>query len=111
MAVSPTYPGVYIEEVSSGVHTIIGVSTSITAFLGRTAQGPTNAARTLTSFADFERTFGQLDPAYPLGYAVFDFFTRRQQPAVVGPGCSAMPASVRRRPWRRPPTTAPTPTH
>lgn len=83
MAVSPTYPGVYIEEVSSGVHTIIGVSTSITAFLGRTAQGPTNAARTLTSFADFERTFGELDPAYPLAYAVFDFFAAGGSQAVV----------------------------
>ena len=31
----PTYPGVYIEEISSGVRTIIGVSTSITAFIGR----------------------------------------------------------------------------
>ena len=31
MPVAPTYPGVYIEEIPSGVHTITGVSTSITA--------------------------------------------------------------------------------
>ena len=30
-----TYPGVYIEEVSGGVRTIVGVATSVTAFLGR----------------------------------------------------------------------------
>ena len=31
-----TYPGVYIEEVPSGVRTIMGVATSIAAFVGRT---------------------------------------------------------------------------
>jgi phage tail sheath protein FI len=83
MPVSPTYPGVYIEEIPSGVHTIIGVATSITAFLGRTQWGPVNLARTLTSFADFERTFGGLDPGYPLGYAVLDFFDNGGSEAVV----------------------------
>ena len=29
-----TYPGVYIEELPSGVHTIVGVTTSIVAFIG-----------------------------------------------------------------------------
>lgn len=29
------YPGVYVEEVPSGVRTIMGVATSITAFIGR----------------------------------------------------------------------------
>ncbi len=32
MPVAPTYPGVYIQEISSGVRTISGVATSITAF-------------------------------------------------------------------------------
>ena len=36
----PTYPGVYIEERPSGVHTIVGVSTSVTAFVGAAATGP-----------------------------------------------------------------------
>src|SRR5262249_4358490 len=83
MAVSPTYPGVYIEEIPRGVHTIIGVPTSITAFIGRTGQGPANLARTLTSFGDYERTFGFLDPAYPLSYSVADFFTNGGTQAVV----------------------------
>ena len=34
MAQTLTYPGVYIEEVPSGVRTITGVATSITAFVG-----------------------------------------------------------------------------
>ena len=33
------YPGVYIEELSSGVHTITGVATSITAFIGWAPKG------------------------------------------------------------------------
>jgi phage tail sheath protein FI len=37
--VTLTSPGVYIQEVPSGVHTITGVSTSIAAFFGRTAKG------------------------------------------------------------------------
>jgi phage tail sheath protein FI len=35
MPVQPTYPGVYIEELPSGVRTITGVATSITGFLER----------------------------------------------------------------------------
>ena len=39
MAVTPTYPGVYIEELPSAVHPITGVATSIGAFVGYTARG------------------------------------------------------------------------
>jgi uncharacterized protein len=74
MPVQPTYPGVYIEEIPSGVHTIIGVSTSVTAFLGRTERGLANKATVLTSFGDYERSFGPLNPNYPVSYAVRDFF-------------------------------------
>ena len=34
MALPLTYPGVYIEEVPSGVRTITGVATSIALFIG-----------------------------------------------------------------------------
>ena len=83
MPVQPTYPGVYIEEIPSGVHTIIGVATSITAFLGRTERGPADEATTLTSFGDYERTFGQLDPKYAISYAVRDFFDNGGSTAIV----------------------------
>jgi len=39
MPITPTYPGVYIEEIPSGVRTIIGVATSITAFVGAAHAG------------------------------------------------------------------------
>jgi phage tail sheath protein FI len=50
-----TYPGVYIEEIPSGVRTITGVATSITAFVGRTLRGPVDEPITINSFSDFER--------------------------------------------------------
>lgn len=74
MPVTPTYPGVYIEEVSSGVHTIAGVATSITAFVGYTSRGLDNRATHIFSFADFERAFGGLASDSELSYAVQHFF-------------------------------------
>jgi uncharacterized protein len=74
MPTTPTYPGVYIEEVPSGVRTIAGVGTSITAFVGYTARGPLNEAVRVLSFADFERTFGGLHRNSEVGYAIQQFF-------------------------------------
>jgi uncharacterized protein len=72
--VQPTYPGVYIEEVPSAVHTIVGVSTSITAFIGYTALGPVNQAVHIYNYGDYERAFGGLDGDSPVSYAVQQFF-------------------------------------
>jgi phage tail sheath protein FI len=74
MPVAPTYPGVYIEELPSGVHTITGVSTSIAAFIGFTAKGAVDEAVHIFSFADFERSFGGLSVDSPLSYCVKHFF-------------------------------------
>ena len=45
-----SYPGVYVEEVPSGVRTIVGVATSITAFIGRTRWGLENRPTDVSSF-------------------------------------------------------------
>ncbi|HKG79015.1 MAG TPA: phage tail sheath C-terminal domain-containing protein [Pyrinomonadaceae bacterium] len=74
MPVQVSYPGVYIQEVSSGVHTITGVSTSIGAFFGRTAKGPIDKAVRLLSFSDFLREFGGPHPLSDLGQSVRQFF-------------------------------------
>jgi len=74
MPVLTTYPGVYIEEISSGVHAITGVATSITAFVGYTKRGLDNRATQIFSFADFERQFGGLAADSELSYAVQQFF-------------------------------------
>src|ERR671916_1880556 len=74
MPVQVSYPGVYIQEVSSGVHTITGVSTSIAAFFGRTAKGPIDKAVRCLSFADFIREFGGPHPLSDLAQSVRQFF-------------------------------------
>ena len=74
MPVAPTYPGVYVEELPSGVHTITGVSTAVTAFLGYFTQGPMNVATRILSVADLERTFGALAATSEAGYGVRQFF-------------------------------------
>ena len=74
MPVSPTFPGVYVEEIPSGVRTITGVATSITACEGRTLSGPTTDPVLVTSFGEFERLFGGLHVDVPLAYSVRDFF-------------------------------------
>jgi hypothetical protein len=74
MAGPYTYPGVYVEEVPSGVRTIIGVSTSDTAFIDVFARGPLDRAVRITSFGDFERVFGGLDSASAASYGVRQFF-------------------------------------
>lgn len=83
MAVQVSYPGVYIEEIPSGVRTITGVATSITAFLGRAILGPTNEPVMINSFGDFERQFGGLGVNYPLSYAVRDFYLNGGSQALI----------------------------
>src|SRR5256885_750138 len=74
MPITPTYPGVYIEEIASGVHTITGVATSIAAFVDFFHRGPLNKAVQIFSLADFERAFGGLDTHSEASYAISQFF-------------------------------------
>jgi uncharacterized protein len=61
-------PGVFVEEVSFRQKTIEGVSTSTTAFVGPTRFGPVaGEPPLLTSFSEFERIYGGLDPIRPDG--------------------------------------------
>jgi phage tail sheath protein FI len=83
MPITPTYPGVYIEEIPSGVRTITGVSTSITAFIGRTERGPVNDPTTINCYADFERGFGGLWKNSTVSFAVRDFFLNGGSQAII----------------------------
>jgi phage tail sheath protein FI len=74
MPAAYTYPGVYIEELPSGVRTIVGVSTAETAFVDVFARGPVDEAVRITSFADFERTFGGLHPRSEASYAIRQYY-------------------------------------
>src|SRR4051812_20426928 len=83
MPVSVSYPGVYIEEIPSGVFTIASASTSNTAFADYFARGPVDRAVRVTSLADFTRTFGGLDPASEASYAILQYFLNGGQLAWV----------------------------
>lgn len=70
MPVTPSYPGIYIEELPSNTHTITAAPTSITVFVGYTHPFKTNPANfensndnhtkavRIFSFTDYEREFG-----------------------------------------------------
>src|SRR3954452_17357478 len=63
-------PGVFVEEVSFRAKSIEGVPTSTTGMAGMTRWGPvrypdgplTCEPRLVTSFTEFERTYGGLEP-------------------------------------------------
>src|ERR1044072_4942099 len=83
MPIAPTYPGVYIQEIPSGVRTITGVATSITAFIGRALTGPVNEAISINSYGERERIFGGLWVGSTLGYAVRDFYLNGGSQAII----------------------------
>ena len=68
------FPGVYLEEVPSGHHAIEGMSTTTTAFLGRSDRGPIGMAAKVTTYLAYARIFGAPDPRHELGHAVRAFF-------------------------------------
>jgi Bacteriophage tail sheath protein len=54
-------PGVYSENIGPNPHTIVGASTTVTAFVGFTTSGP-DTPTLLNSFADYISTFGTSTP-------------------------------------------------
>jgi len=78
-----SYPGIYIQEIPSGVHTIIGVATSITAFVGRAPRGVVNEPITINSFSDYDRLYGGLSLQSTMSYAVSDFYANGGSQAVI----------------------------
>ena len=96
MPVTLSYPGVYIEEVASGVRTITGVATSITAFVGSALRGPVDQAIRIQSYADYVRAFGGLSAASTMSYAVQHYFQHGGSDAYVVrvAGSGAAPAEI-----------------
>ena len=83
MPIQPTYPGVYVEEIPSGVRSITGVATSVTAFIGRAGRGLIDTPVTINSFGDYERRFGGLQADSMMSYAVRDFYQNGGSRAVI----------------------------
>ncbi|RDJ03966.1 phage tail sheath family protein [Rhizobium grahamii] len=74
MPIRPTYPGVYIEEIPSGLRPVTGVATSTTAFIGTFSRGLLDEAVQLLSQSDFEREYGGLERNSETSYAIQQFF-------------------------------------
>ena len=53
-------PGVYVEEIDTGSKPIEGVSTSTAGIVGVAERGPVNVPTLVTSFSEYQRTFGQM---------------------------------------------------
>ncbi|HEX2926967.1 MAG TPA: phage tail sheath C-terminal domain-containing protein [Ruminiclostridium sp.] len=72
----PNYlsPGVYVEEVSSGVKPIEGVGTSVGAFIGVAERGVIGKAVLVTNWSQYVTEFGGFIPNAYLAYAVYNFF-------------------------------------
>jgi phage tail sheath protein FI len=74
-----TYPGVYVDEVSSGVRPIAAAGTSTAAFVGLAEQGPDDEALRVTSWAEFTRHYGGYVEESKLAESVFQFFNNGGQ--------------------------------
>jgi uncharacterized protein len=76
-------PGVYVQEIPSGSHTVAGVPTSVTVFMGRTRWGAVQRPTTITSYAQYETLFGgPLKDSY-VASCVEDFFLNGGAQAII----------------------------
>jgi phage tail sheath protein FI len=72
--VTPTYPGVYVEEVSSGVRPITLASTSTAAFIGQAERGSLVDAVKIYNFTQFQNLYGGFMTNSYLAHSVYQFF-------------------------------------
>lgn len=89
-----TYPGVYVEEIPSGVRTITGVATSIAAFIGAARRGQIEEPIVINSFGDYERIFGGLSLDSTMSYAVRDFYLNGGSQAIIVRLSNGAPATI-----------------
>jgi phage tail sheath protein FI len=94
MPITPTYPGLYVEEILSNSRTISAAPTSVTLFVGythpfKTRPAHEGAAVEIFSFTEYEREFGGLFSvdwlADDVGRAVYQFFANGGSHAWVVP--------------------------
>jgi uncharacterized protein len=81
-------PGVYVEEVSSGIKPIEGVSTDIVGFIGLTERGPIGV-RCIKGFADYQRIYGGISSTKFLADAIKGFFDNGGRRAFVSRSVNA----------------------
>ena len=69
-----SYPGVYVQEISSGVRPIEAASTSTAAFVGLAEMGLDDEARRITNWTEFLKYYGTFINDSFLAHSVFQFF-------------------------------------
>lgn len=83
MPIQVSYPGVYVQEIPSQVHSVTAVTFSATAFVGFFSKGPMNKAVRINSLAELNRQYGGLDSRSEAGYGLLQFFNNGGQEAWV----------------------------
>ncbi len=95
------HPGVYVEEVSSGVRPIEGVSTSTAAFLGKAEMGTLNKAVLITGAQEFTSLYGGFLSDSFLAHSVLQFYNNGGKKCyivrVAGAGATAASIAIKDR--------------
>jgi phage tail sheath protein FI len=94
MPVLTSYPGVYVEEIPSGVHSIVGVSTATTAFVDFFPQGPMGVPTMVSSYTEFASIFGGLDTRSEASYGVMQYYLNGGQTAWIVRVAGGTPAAA-----------------
>jgi phage tail sheath protein FI len=84
MMANVSYPGVYMEEVSSGVRPIEAASTSTAAFFGKAQKGPIGEVKKIFNFTQFTNTYGDFINGSYLAHGVYQFFNNGGSQCYVG---------------------------
>ncbi len=82
MASTYLTPGVYVEEVPSGIATLTAGATAVAAFVGFTARAPKDdptdpeglKPRLVTNWMQFEELYGGFTPGAMLAHSVYGYF-------------------------------------
>lgn len=69
-----TYPGVYVDEVSSGIRPIQAAGTSTAAFIGIAEKGKHNEAVKIFNFTEYQNLYGGFINNSFLSHSVYQFF-------------------------------------
>lgn len=75
--------GIQVAEQAGPEQHIARSPTAVTAFVGRTLRGPVNRPVTISSFLDYQSTFGGLWQPSMLSYAVEHFFDNGGRQAII----------------------------
>lgn len=90
-----TYPGVYVEEVSSGIRPIQAAGTSTAAFIGIAERGPLNEAVKVFNFTEYQNLYGSFLNSSFLSHSVYQFFNNGgSQCYIVRVGANLVTANI-----------------